>query len=80
MLSGPVHDSIHQDGLEVKFNPGKEDELTADVDNKVGRSGQAHDFASHVDGQDFGAVEPCRTVEHAIYDYDQLHAVPLKWD
>lgn len=38
------------EGLEVIFSPGKEDELTADVDNEVGRSGQAHDFASHVDG------------------------------
>ena len=49
----------------------QEEELTADVDNEVGRSGQAHDFASHVDGQDLGAVEPCCTVEHAIYNYDQ---------
>ena len=28
----------------------QEEELTADVDNEVGRSGQAHDFASHIYG------------------------------
>lgn len=40
---------------------------TRNVHDKMRRRCQAHDFASQGDGEDFGAVEPGRAVEHAVY-------------
>lgn len=42
--------------------------LTPDIHDEMARSSQTHDLRPQRDGEDFGAIEPCRRVEHAIYD------------
>lgn len=47
--------------------------LTSNIDHKVRRSSQSHYFASHIYGEHFCSIQPCRTVEHPICATQSAH-------
>jgi hypothetical protein len=56
------------DGLDFSSVFLLEMRLTADIHDEVRCCSQTHDFAPECDRQDFSAVKPGCTVEHAVYE------------